>query len=131
MLADVGSEGAENVGGAANAGASGQPSARITPYLARTSAAKPHTPATSGKFAERQNAGAVVASLNTHLEVPAAPAGAEAMEVDGAAAAGPTSACSVEVQVLGAPPAAGAKYMVDRLEARVGAWGGCQAAGGG
>ena len=119
VLADVGGEGAENVGGAANAGASAAPSARITPYLARTAAAKPHTPATGGKFAERQNAGAVVASLNAHLEAPApAAAAGEAMEVDGGA--GAEGGARVAVEVLGAPPAAGAKYMVDRLEARVG-----------
>lgn len=111
------------------------PSQRITPYLAKvaalrpTSAAKPHTPQSSGKFAERQNAGGVVASLNAHLEVPAEePAGgeAEAMDVDGGAAAVAAGSGSgsgrVEVEVLGQPLGAGAKYMVDRLEDKVRRW---------
>lgn len=109
------------------------PSQRITPYLAKvaalrpTSAAKPHTPQSSGKFAERQNAGSVVASLNAHLEVPAEEAAgseAEAMDVDGGAAAVAAGSISgrVEVEVLGQPLGAGAKYMVDRLEDKVRRW---------
>ncbi len=114
---------ADGENGSGNAPAA--PSQRITPYLAKvaalrpTSAAKPHTPQSSGKFAERQNAGSVVASLNAHLEVPAVEA--EAMEVDGGAAADSSSGGSrrVEVEVLGQPLGAGAKYMVDRLEDKV------------
>lgn len=120
----VGDIDSENGGGNAPAA----PSQRITPYLSKVaalrpaSAAKAHTPQSSGKFAERQNAGSVVASLNAHLEVPAGEAGsgeAEAMDVDGGAAAASGSG-RVEVEVLGQPLGAGAKYMVDRLEDKVG-----------
>lgn len=96
VLGEIG-EGGENAepASAAHAGTS----QRITPYLSKhaprpASATKPHTPATAGKFAERQNSGAVVASLNAQLEVPAAAAGdGEAMEVDGGA-----SRCTVQVR---------------------------------
>lgn len=96
-----------------------QPSQRITPYMSKArpaSTTQHHTPASGGKFAERQDAGSVLTSLNTHLEVPAE---GEAMEVDGPLGAVALQRCAVEV--LGNPLAAGVKYMVDRLEDKVGA----------
>lgn len=121
VLPDVGEAADIDAGASASAA---QPSQRITPYLSKVAARpgttpKAHTPATGGKFAERQNAGSVVAALNAHLEVPAAAEAEEgdAMEVDGGAAAAARG--GVEVEVLGAPLAPGAKYMVDRLEDRV------------
>ena len=99
--------------------AQAQPSQRITPYLAKSSAARRHTPASSGKFKERMQSGAVQAVLNAHVEA----AGGEPMDVEG-------TRC--EVQVLGAPLHPGARFMVDRLEDKVGrgtyAWGQCSAA---
>lgn len=128
-----GAEGAENEGGAA-AQPAGQ---RITPYMSKVAPQRPsltpraHTPTTGGKFAERQNAGAVVASLNAHLELPAASAeGVEAMELDGPAAAANSDAqprCTVEV--LGRPMGPSDKFMVDRLEDKVGEGRGCQEGG--
>lgn len=119
LLGDA--DGEHEVGGVPAA-----PSQRITPYLSRVAALRPataakaHTPQSGGKFAERANAGSVVASFNTHLELPAAEAEGEAMEVDGGAAAGSGGSGQLEVEVLGQPLGAGAKYMVDRLEGKVG-----------
>lgn len=123
-------EGVENAGSA-----SAQPaSQRITPYLSKVVPQRPgrtpraHTPATGGKFAERQNAGAVVASLNAHLALPGGGSGAaEAMELDESATAaeaggGMQQRCSLEV--LGQPMGRSDKFMVDRLEDKVGqGWG--------
>ena len=100
-------------------------SQRITPYMSKvaprpTSATKPHTPATAGKFAERQNAGSVVSVLNPHLAAPQAAEG-EGMDVDGGQQQHGQQQC--EIEVLGQPLSAASKYMVDRLEDKVGGWG--------
>jgi hypothetical protein len=130
VLADVATvNGAEKAGtpSSAQQGAS----QRITPYMSRVAArsasaskAYVHTPTTGGKFAERQGAGSVVASLNSHLEVLAA-AGSEAMDVDGGEGHAAAASLRCDFVVLGQPLPADCKYMVDRLEDKVrGAQGG-------
>ena len=124
VLADVGSTdgGMDSDAGPQQREQPQPASQRITPYMSKvaprpTSATKPHTPATAGKFAERQNAGSVVSVLNPHLAAPQAAEGeADAMDVDG----GQQGQRRCEFQVLGQPLAAGSKYMVDRLEDKVG-----------
>lgn len=79
---------------------------RISPFLRNKVAAapeqpRPHTPAGPGKFKERCANGAVQAVLNESVAVPAS------CKDDGAP---PPS-----VEVLGAPVAADARFMVDRL----------------
>lgn len=108
---------------AANGGGEQRPSQRITPYLKAgsrpgsavtpCSAGKPLTPASSGKFAERQQAGTVVATLNQQIE---ATAQCEAMELD-ASTSGRPGGC--ELRILGAPLSHDERYMVDRIEDRV------------
>lgn len=93
---------------------------RITPYMTRTApspaiAVKMHTPLSSGKFAERQGIGSVVASFNAHLEE--ASCHANDMEVDGDDFQGGAPRC--DIGVLG-PQRLGDKYMADRLEDKVG-----------
>ena len=123
-LADVGpTDGTEN---ADTPSMAQLPSQRITPYISKVaprpaSVTKAHTPSTGGKFAERQGAGSVVASLNAHLEVPST-SEEEAMDVDGEQGA----AQRCDVAVLGQPLTYGSKYMVDRLEDKVGRCGGCE-----
>jgi DNA polymerase alpha subunit B len=78
---------------------------RISPFLRKVVAApeqpRPHTPAGPGKFKERCSNGAVHAVLNESVTVPAS------CKDDGA----PPPA----IEVLGAPVAADARFMVDRL----------------
>jgi hypothetical protein len=110
--------GRENGVSASSLSGSGQ---RITPYMTRiaaspASAVKMHTPQSSGKFAERQGIGSVVASLNAQLEE--ASCKVEGMEVDGEAHQNGTPRC--DFGVLGTPEGLDTKYMADRLEDKVG-----------
>ena len=118
VLPDIGA--GEDSADASASAAVGPQSQRITPYMNKvvarpTSTIKSYSPSTGGKFAGRQGSGSVVASLNSHLEVPPVAEG-DAMELDGAK---PTGVPRCTVQVLGQAQGAHAKYMVDRLEDKV------------
>ncbi|KAL4852696.1 DNA polymerase alpha subunit B [Chlorella vulgaris] len=125
VLADVATVNCAEKAGTPSSAQQGA-SQRITPYMSRVAArsasaskAYVHTPTTGGKFAERQGAGSVVASLNSHLEVLAA-AGSEAMDVDGGEGHAAAASLRCDFAVLGQPLPADCKYMVDRLEDKVG-----------
>jgi hypothetical protein len=126
VLGELGGGEGENggVGGSAGGASTSQ---RITPYLSKVAPrpatpAAEHTPTTGGRFAERQNAGATLTSLNPQLEVPAAGGEESAMEVDGGVGGGSGPRCRIEV--LGRPMRWSDKFMADRLEDKVGsrAW---------
>ena len=115
-----GSEGGEPSGGGQAGG--GGPSQRITPYMSRLQPKHAATPpSASVQFRARAQAGETVAVLGPAAATPAA--AGEAMEVEGA-----EGSC-VELEVLGRPMPANARFMVDRPEDKVRprllAWGRC------